>query len=60
MTNEQIKKALERCNSDACEHCPYYYDAKCRDILIDAALKLITEQEKEIERLKNKKTDFIY
>lgn len=52
MNKDEIKKALERCISNDCDNCPYYYDDGCRDILIDAALNLITEQEKEIERFK--------
>ena len=52
MNKDEIKKALERCLSNDCDNCPYYDDDECRDILIDAALTLITKQEKEIERLK--------
>lgn len=56
MNKEDIKKALECCNSSgpyACNNCPYYYYAEgCRDGLIDASANLINEQEKEIEQLK--------
>lgn len=52
MNKYEIKTALERCNSDDCDNCSYIRNAKCRDILIDAALNLITEQQQEIERLK--------
>lgn len=51
MNKDEIKKALERCISNDCDNCPYYYYDGCRDILIDAALNLITEQEQEIERV---------
>lgn len=53
MNKDEIKKALERCLSNDCDNCPYYDDDECRDILIDAALTLITKQEKEIEQLKD-------
>lgn len=52
MNKYEIKTALERCISNDCDNCPYYYDDGCRDILIDAALNLITEQEQEIDKLK--------
>lgn len=51
MNKDEIKKALKRCLSNDCDNCPYYDDDECRDILIDAALILITEQEKEINAL---------
>lgn len=51
MTNDEIKKAYEICASandcSSCNDCPDC--AKCASA---AALNLITEQEKEIERLK--------
>lgn len=56
MNKDDIKKGLECCDSTGsyvCDDCPYYYDDGCRDKLIDAALDLITEQEKEIEQLKS-------
>lgn len=49
MTKDEIKTALERCNRDDCINCPYISYSKCRDILIDAALNLITEQEEHIK-----------
>lgn len=56
MNKDEIKKALERCcNSDfktACRNCPYLTRPRCNDTLCKDALNLITEQEKEIERLK--------
>lgn len=57
MTKDEIKKALECCNSaglDFCVNCPYSRVARCRDELIASALNLITEQEAEIDRLKAK------
>lgn len=66
MTKEDIKKALELCSKDEdCEKCPYcattdtdniYF--RCMCVLQQDALTLITEQEKEIERLKAKKNDW--
>lgn len=56
MNKDDIKKALECCcNSDfktACRNCPYLTRPRCNDTLCKDALNLITEQEKEIERLK--------
>lgn len=56
MNKDEIKKALECCcNSDfktACRNCPYLTRPRCNDTLCKDALNLITEQEKEIERLK--------
>lgn len=52
MTKEDIKKALEICTKDEdCEKCPY---AKygCTRLLRKDSFALITEQEKEIERLR--------
>lgn len=54
MTKDEIKKALECCDSyvqNACAECPYCYVGKCRDKLQHDALDLITEQEKENEKL---------
>lgn len=54
MKKEEIKKALEYCRGGdyGCEKCPYHMEFKCNDILCNDTLTLITEQEKEIERLK--------
>lgn len=56
MNKEDIKEALECCcNSDfktACRNCSYLGSPRCNDTLCKDALNLITEQEKEIERLK--------
>ena len=51
-----IKKALETCAdiSIPCNDCPYDAVGKCNDTLSADALKLIIEQEKEIERLQDK------
>lgn len=52
MTKNKIKKALECCtNTYSCVECPYHI-AECNNRLCKDALNLITEQEKEIERLK--------
>ena len=51
MTQDEIKKAYEICASandcSSCNDCP-----DCANCASAAALNLITEQEKEIERLK--------
>lgn len=53
MTKEDIKKALETCILGYCTGCPYNgCDVDCRDELHKDVLTLITEQEKEIERLR--------
>ena len=52
MTNEEIKKGLEFCKSNWCVMCPYCNCIGCEGFLKQDALNLITEQEKEIERLK--------
>jgi hypothetical protein len=58
MTKDEIKKALECCSNLSiafCKGCPYANNAKfsCADgKMFKDALNLITEQEKEIERLK--------
>ena len=52
MTKDEIKKALECCETDWCCVCPYYKYEGCETILKKDVLTLITEQEKEIERLK--------
>ena len=54
MTKDEIKKALEICAdiSIPCNDCPYDAVGKCNDTLSADALKLIIEQEKEIERLR--------
>ena len=52
MTKDEIKKALECCNSTGpyfCDDCPYCCVGRCRDELITSALNLITEQEKSIQ-----------
>lgn len=60
MNKDDIKKALESCvtykNVDCnnCPCCPYDGQILCQDVLCKDALNLITEQEKEIERLTEK------
>lgn len=52
MTKDEIKKALKTCSVDSCTDCPY--DNKglyCCGKLKRDALDLITEQEKENEKL---------
>ena len=54
MTNEEIKKGLEKCVDIHCISCPYadnYSD--CTNRLKDDARSLIIKQEKKIEKLKN-------
>lgn len=52
MTKDEIKKALECCEKYAyCKDCPCY--TYCEHDLHKGALALITEQEKEIEQLKD-------
>lgn len=56
MTQDEIKKALETCILGYCTGCPYDgCDGDCRDELHKDVLTLITEQEIEIERLKEEK-----
>ena len=67
MTQDEIKKALECCAKSYgddihCSDCPYYTltpraccETFCQDVLCKDALTLITEQEIEIERLKEEK-----
>ena len=55
MNKDEIKKALECCSErtmNNCRNCPYYYIFNCNDTLCKDTLNFITEQEKEIERLK--------
>lgn len=53
MTKEEIKKALSMCGENrSCEGCPYDTLWRCFDKIKFDAIALITEQEKEIERLK--------
>lgn len=55
MTKDDIKKALKMCaDLEYCDDCPYFNweNRSCSDELKLDALNLITEQEKEIERLK--------
>lgn len=59
MTKDEIKKALECCvnpSINPCKDCPYNKNGDfsyCNDKILKDTLNLITEQEKEIERLKN-------
>lgn len=57
MNKDDIKKAL-RCCADIgdCDDCPYDAVRSCSDRLKLDARELITEQEKEIERLKDEDT----
>ena len=58
MTKEQVMKALECCTNQGecdCQDCPYTNNVACTcyaSELLEDALNLITEQEKEIEQLK--------
>ena len=56
LTDEQIIKALECCNSTAIgqclKKCPYYnYAATCINTMVNDALDLINRQKAEIEKL---------
>ena len=55
MNKDEIKKALRCCSAvgfeTSCSDCSYVY--RCRDLCKDA-LNIITEQEKEIDALKEK------
>lgn len=58
MNKDDIKKALECCvnpSINPCKDCPYNKNGDfsyCNDKILKDTLNLITEQEKEIERLK--------
>ena len=58
MTKDEIKKALECCSNPSinfCKDCPYNNNGEfscCDGEMCKDALNLITEQEKEIEKLK--------
>ena len=54
MTKDEIKKALEICTDiyAPCNGCPYETCTSCDSTLHTDAIKLIIEQEKEIEKLK--------
>ena len=54
MTKDEIKKALEICTDiyAPCNGCPYETSTSCDSTLHTDAIKLIIEQEKEIEKLK--------
>ena len=59
MTKDEIKKALECCSNPSinfCKDCPYNNNGEfscCDGEMCKDALNLITEQEHEIEKLKN-------
>ena len=58
MTKDEIKKGLECCCNDsdfknACRNCSYLTCPGCNDTLCKDALNLITEQENEINNLKD-------
>lgn len=59
MNKDDIKKALEFCSNPSinpCKDCPYNKNGDfsyCNDKILKDTLNLITEQEKEIERLKD-------
>lgn len=54
MTKDEIKKTLKTCNPTYynCKICPYKSVEHCVDTMNNDAVNLITEQEKENERLK--------
>lgn len=55
MNKDEIKKTLKTCNPTYynCKICPYKSVERCVDTMNNDALNLITEQEKEIEQLKD-------
>ena len=59
MNIDDIKKGLEYCSNpsiNSCKDCPYNKNGDfsyCNDKILKDTLNLITEQEKEIERLKD-------
>ena len=53
MNNDDIKDALTVCANNSCSGCLYYEFGNCCDKLKLDARDLITEQEKEIEQLKD-------
>jgi hypothetical protein len=59
MTDNEIIKALERCNRPAgqhnCKNCPYYQSkGRCTTNLLNDTIDLINRQQAEIVSLKNK------
>ena len=59
MNKDDIKKALECCSNPSlsyCSNCAYHNAIGCNEMLCIDALNLITEQENEIERLKDEDT----
>lgn len=60
MTKDEIKKALKCCETDWCVRCPYFECIGCEVGLKQDALTLITEQEKEIERLNEENHELTY
>ena len=48
MTDKDLIKALECCNKDDCDNCPY--KRNCKNVMCDV-LDLINRQQAEIERL---------
>lgn len=57
MNKDEIKKALECCilaDGNSCKTCPYLFYENCKSgaVAVQDAINLISEQEKEIERLK--------
>lgn len=53
MNKEDIKKALTCCKEDCCSYCPHWCEKGCQYQTLSDALILITEQEKEINNLKD-------
>lgn len=54
MNKDEIKKALTCCKGQCCSYCPHWCEKGCQYRTLSDALDLITEQEKEIDRLKAK------
>lgn len=62
MNKDDIKKALECCANPSlsyCSNCAYHNAIGCNEMLCIDALNLITEQEKDIERLEKENALFV-
>lgn len=51
MTKEKIKEALRCCKNQCCSYCPHWCEKGCQYQTLSDALDLITEQEKENDKL---------
>ena len=51
MNKDEIKKALTCCKGQCCSYCPHWCEKGCQYRTLSDALALITEQEKENDKL---------